>query len=87
MGKMTRKEVRNHAFKILFQLKFFKVPQVLEKIDLYWTTQEVEEGRANEGSIIYEILNSGRVVYGTAWEQGFFDREGGGRLPCCRDSS
>lgn len=44
MSKMTRKEVRNHAFRILFQLKFFKVPQVLEKIDLYWTNQEVSEG-------------------------------------------
>ena len=45
---MTRKEVRNHSFRILFQLKFFKVPQVLEKIDLYWNTQEVEEGKARD---------------------------------------
>ena len=45
---MTRKEVRNHAFRILFQLKFFKVPQVLEKVDLYWTTQEVEEGKSRD---------------------------------------
>ncbi|MCQ2978815.1 MAG: transcription antitermination factor NusB [Clostridia bacterium] len=45
---MTRKEVRSHSFRILFQLKFFKVPQVLEKIDLYWNTQEVEEGKARD---------------------------------------
>lgn len=32
---------------------------------MVFTPEEVEEGRTREGSIIYEVLNSGRVVYGT----------------------
>ena len=52
---MTRKEVRNHSFKILFQLKFFKVPQVIEKLDLYFTNMEVEDGKAKDE--IMEFVN------------------------------
>lgn len=52
---MTRKEVRNHSFKILFQLKFFKVPQVIEKLDLYFTNMEIEDGKAKDE--IMEFVN------------------------------
>ena len=38
---MTRKDVRSHAFKILFQLKFFSVKQVKDKLDLYFTCQDL----------------------------------------------
>ena len=53
--KMTRKEVRNHSFKILFQLKFFKVPQVIQKLDLYFSNQEIEDGKAKDE--IMEFVN------------------------------
>lgn len=47
---MTRKDVRSHAFKILFQLKFFSVKQVKDKLDLYFTCQDlvIEEPKRPE---------------------------------------
>jgi len=33
---------------------------------LAFTPEEIEEGRTREGSIISEVLSTGRVIYGTA---------------------
>ena len=33
---------------------------------LAFTPEEIEEGKTKKGSIISEVLNTGRVIYGTA---------------------
>lgn len=52
---MSRREVRIHAFKILFQLKFYKAPVVIEKLELYFTNMKVED---EKGKVeILEFVN------------------------------
>lgn len=52
---MSRREVRIHAFKILFQLKFYKPPIVIDKLELYFTNMKVEDEKAKEE--ILEFVN------------------------------
>jgi len=52
---MTRKEVRDHSFKILFQLKFFSVDKFLEKLDLYFQNAEISDGKYKDE--IMEFVN------------------------------
>ncbi len=53
---MTRKEVRNHSFKILFQLKFFSKEEVMEKVDLYFESMELKD-RENDIKEIMEFVD------------------------------
>ncbi|MEF9938943.1 MAG: transcription antitermination factor NusB [Clostridium sp.] len=52
---MTRRELREHCFKLLFCADFYPAEEMTEQLDQYFIQPEEEEGTPAEG---YEILHN-----------------------------